>query len=98
MSRVVPSVVRWGCFCVLTTYVGARVFAQSGVVDLSFDPGSGPAGVLGYVQQLEVLPNNKILVAGSFESFNGQARTHLVLHFGSSNSIVVQVSDDLRHW
>ncbi|MBI5386145.1 MAG: immunoglobulin domain-containing protein [Verrucomicrobia bacterium] len=56
----------------------AAAFAQSsspGLVDLSFDPGSG---VDATVQSIVVQPDGKIIVGGWFTTFNGTARNGIV--------------------
>jgi len=42
----------------------------NGTADTSFDPGSGPSGGGGYVQEFEAQPDGKIVVTGTFSSFN----------------------------
>jgi hypothetical protein len=62
-----------------------QAFGQTGVVDLSFDPGTGPTGILGYVQQLcritvswwPVLLRASmagIVVGGGFDTIDGVER------------------------
>jgi uncharacterized delta-60 repeat protein len=54
---------------------GILRLTANGKIDDSFDVGSGPsAAVLG----LKVQPDGKILAAGEFKRFNGQAAGHLV--------------------
>jgi uncharacterized delta-60 repeat protein len=49
-----------------------------GTIDLSFDPGSGFAYSLSDVKDIKIQPDGKILVAGSFNSFNGYNYSGLV--------------------
>ncbi len=57
----------------LCVFIG---FAQSDSVDQTFDPGAGPGG--GGVEVIRVLPDGRILVGGTFTTWNGEARHGLV--------------------
>ena len=64
------------CLAVLPL-VTATLYAQPGSLDASFDPGSGLAGDGHYVRKLALQDDGKVLISGSFLSFNGIARTNL---------------------
>lgn len=55
----------------------ARLNAD-GSLDTTFDPGTGAVSSPAAVYALVVQPDNKILVAGRFNTMNGEARTNLV--------------------
>jgi len=61
---------------VLILGLASGVWAQSGALDLSFDPGSGidPGDS---VYSIAVHTNGQVLIAGSFTTFNGAARTNI---------------------
>jgi len=55
---------------------------SDGSVDANFDTGSGPAGLPGYypsVGNTTVRPDGMVIVAGSFEGFNGRKRRGIAL-------------------
>ncbi len=56
----------------------ARLHAN-GTLDATFDPGSGPAqvGTITYVESIVVKANGKVLIGGSFVTYNGISRSGL---------------------
>ena len=62
-----------------TLTLSTTVQAQSGTLDTTFDPGTGvQAGADPHIGAVEVLPDGKILIAGLFSTYNGQAAETLV--------------------
>ena len=73
---VVGSFANWnGVF----RYCIARLH-PNGALDTTFDPGSGPAqvGTITYLETVHVKADGKLLVGGSFVTFNGLPRSGLV--------------------
>ena len=53
---------------------GLAQLNSDGSLDISFDPGSG---INGSVEDLLILPDNKILIGGSFSQYDGAPRSNL---------------------
>lgn len=47
---------------------------NDGSVDTTFDPGTGPSSP---VFAIEILPDGKLLIGGSFRSFNGVGKNRI---------------------
>jgi uncharacterized delta-60 repeat protein len=52
------------------------LFAQAGLLDISFDPGSGP-GINTNVSTIAVQSDKKIIIGGTFYTYNGIIRSYL---------------------
>lgn len=57
---------------------GLARLLPDGSLDAGFDPGAGAEGANVFVHAIAVQPDGKVLVAGSFTTFNGVARQSLV--------------------
>lgn len=55
----------------------SELFAQSGSLDLSFDPGSGFGGSSVSIQAIAVQNDGKVLAGGQFTSYNGVTRNRI---------------------
>lgn len=47
---------------------------NNGSLDTSFHPGTGVGGISSYLYNINIQPDGKIIIAGSFSSYNGNAR------------------------
>ncbi|HYP02565.1 MAG TPA: Calx-beta domain-containing protein [Pyrinomonadaceae bacterium] len=61
----------------------ARLNAD-GTLDRSFDTGTGPSS---YVQAVALQPDGKVIIAGSFNSFNGTATSAAVARLNANGSL-----------
>ena len=60
-----------------TNRAGIVRLSQAGIVDGTFDPGTGIGQTSGYVNALALQQDGKILVGGSFQTVNGSPGTNL---------------------
>ena len=62
-------------FCAAIATAGSAAFAQSSLVDPTFDPGTGPTN--GIVETVLPQPDGKVLVCGNFTAFNGVSQGYI---------------------
>ncbi|MGZ8919561.1 MAG: chitobiase/beta-hexosaminidase C-terminal domain-containing protein [Limisphaerales bacterium] len=67
----------------------------AGILDLSFNPGTGAGG--GIIEQVLPLQNGKILVCGNFTSFNGQGKAY-VARLNSDGSVDSSFTANPGYW
>lgn len=68
---------------------------QNSFVDPTFDPGSGADG--GFVEAVVVQPDGKVLVCGSFTTFNGQTH-HNIARLNPDGSLDSSFQADVGYW
>jgi uncharacterized delta-60 repeat protein len=73
----------------------AACSAMAGVLDPSFNPGSGAGG--GLVEQVLPLSNGKILVCGNFTSFNGRNKAYIA-RLNSDGSVDESFTGSPGYW
>lgn len=69
--------------------------AQTNFLDTSFNPGTGAQG--GFVESMALQPDNKIVICGSFSSFNGLPRSY-VARLNSNGSVDTNFVADVSYW
>ncbi len=78
----------------LCLFASAWSNAQS-LLDPSFNPGTGAAG--GFVESVALQPDGKILICGSFTSFNGLPKAYIA-RLNTNGSVDTSFSGDVGYW
>src|SRR5262245_13313581 len=64
-------------------------------VDTSFNPGTGAGG--GFIESMVIQPDSKILISGSFTSFNGVNRAY-VARLNTNGSVDTSFNSQVGYW
>jgi uncharacterized delta-60 repeat protein len=80
-----------GLFCVLFSALSQA----ASLLDTTFNPGSGAAG--GFIESAALQPDGKILICGSFTSFNGQPRAYIA-RLNTNGSVDMSFHGDVGYW
>lgn len=82
--------------CLLFGGFTSAVFAsQTGFLDTTFDPGTGAEN--GFVESMVVQPDGKIVICGSFTSFNGKPRSY-VARLNPNGSVDTNFLSGVSYW